>query len=80
LVQNGVVGSKASCAAFRGKVVGNVLYLFEWDDVYSNLKHYSLALIDIFFSMRLTVGQKNASEGDIAHLKHHGLFLLEKQN
>jgi hypothetical protein len=30
--------------------------------------------------MRPTVGQKNASGENIAHLKHHGMFLLKEQN
>jgi hypothetical protein len=78
--QNEVVGSKASCDAFGGKAVGKVLCLFEWDDVYGSLKRHSLALIDIFLPMRLTVGQKTASGENIAHLKHHRMFLLEEQN
>jgi hypothetical protein len=57
-----------------------VLCLFEWDDVYGGSKHHSLALIDIFLPMRPTVYQKNASGGDIAHLKHHKMFLLKKHN
>ncbi len=61
-------------------MVGKVLCLFEWDDVYGGSKQHSLALIDIFLLMRLTVGQKNTSEENIAHLKHHGMFLLEEQN
>jgi hypothetical protein len=77
-LQNKVVRSKASCDAFDGKAVGKVLCLFKWDDVYGDLKHHSLALIDKFLPMRLTVNQKNASVGDISHLRHHEMFLLEE--
>ncbi len=77
--QNEVVRSKASCDAFGGKAVGKVLCLFEWDDVYGGSKRYSLALINISLPMRPTVGQKYASGENIAHLKHHRMFLLEEQ-
>jgi hypothetical protein len=80
LFQNDVVRSKASCDAFSKKAVRKVLCIFESDDVYGGSKRHSLALIDIFLPMRPTVRQKNASGEDIAHLKHNGMFLLEKQN
>ncbi len=80
--QNEIVGTRAVSDAFGGKAVGKVLCLFQWDDVYgySSAKRHSLALIDIFLPMRQSIGQKNASGDNIAHLKHHGMFLLEEQN
>ncbi len=80
--QNEVVGSKACSDAFRGKAIGKVLCLFEWDDVHTGheLRQHSLALIDIFLPMKPNVGQKNAAGKDLAYLRHHGMFLLEEQN
>ncbi len=80
--QNKIAGTKAASDAFGGKAVGKASCLFEWDDVYgcSSAKRHSLALIDIFLPMRRSIGQKSASGDDIAHLKHHGMFLLEEQN
>jgi hypothetical protein len=75
------VGSKKAEDAFGGKAVGKVICLVEWKlrlRVGKEERHL-LALIDIMLQLRPKIG-KTIRGNRIAHLKHKGMFIVERQH
>jgi hypothetical protein len=79
--QNKVVGSKKAEDAFGGKAVGEVKCLFQWKTIMrvGKQERHSLALIDILLPLKPSVGKTSRGRNVIAYLKHHGMFMVEKQ-
>jgi hypothetical protein len=74
------MGSKEAEDAFEDKAVGHVLCLFEWKAAsrVGKMECHSLALIDIMLLLRPTVGKQRRGKTELAYLKHHGMFMVEK--
>jgi hypothetical protein len=74
------VSSKNARDTFGGKAVEKVICLIEWKLRLRvrNEERHSLALIDILLPLKPEVGKTIKGNG-IAHLKHHRIFMDERQ-
>ena len=64
---------------FGGRTVRKVLCLLQWvDGTCLHNPAHSLALLRILLPLQPSVGRTGLGGCRQAHLKHHGMFLLEK--
>ena len=64
---------------FDGRTVGKVLCLLQWvDGTCLHNPAHSLALLRILLPLQPSVGRIGPEGCRQAHLKHHGMFLLEE--